>query len=457
MAWIETALSLLAWAVVCMASFEQQASDSQTAARRPDREHWMQQAIQALYDLKSPCPFEAFGTVIVNHTATEDDLVCIGANAISSGNPTLHGEIAAINNCTAVLTDPNGRYRLSSAETLEAYKSLTLYTTAEPCPMCASAVRWSGLRECVFGTSISTLGKYGWTQIDFTSQELFEHTTGLKTKTNLAGPRSSLTSWSLCTRNMNDPNINGRWRAYEREEAYEHENLLGERRMAHDVERTIRSPAVPDQHHLQETFPSQSHGRMHSWGKNGGPQDIDLAGAFTNPFDYTPDRHTAPLADDLFSPRQTLSVSLQGGDRARELEALANYYGQAGLLDVEAAIARKHEINNIHTPMRILGYELDRGKDSMTETLVPFWRVEAGPVQRLESLVRLFHEELDRLAICLREPTTRTPFAARALLWKEDVLRQLMTNVGPAVDGVARRIGREVNDVIIADGGPLRL
>ncbi|KAK5707969.1 hypothetical protein LTR97_000508 [Elasticomyces elasticus] len=185
MAWIAAALSLLA--VVCMASFEQQASDVQTAARTPDREHWMQQAIQALYDLKSPCPFEAFGTVIVNHTAKEDDLICIGANAISSGNPTLHGEIAAINNCTAVLTDPTGRYRLSSAETLEAYKSLTLYTTAEPCPMCAAAVRWTGFRECVFGTSISTLGKYGWTQIDFTSQELFEHTTGLKTKTNLVG------------------------------------------------------------------------------------------------------------------------------------------------------------------------------------------------------------------------------------------------------------------------------
>ncbi|KAK5727056.1 hypothetical protein LTR15_002948 [Elasticomyces elasticus] len=227
--------------------------------------------------------------------------------------------------------------------------------------------------------------------------------------------------------------------------------------MAHDVERTVRSPIVADQHRLQESIPFQGHGRMHSWGENGGPQNDDSVGAFTDPFDYTPDRHTAPLADDLFSPRQTLSVSLQGGDRARELEALANHYGQAGLRDVEAAVARKHEINNIHTPMRILGYELDRGKDSMTETLVHFWRVEAGPVQRLESLVRLFHEELDRLAICLREPTSRTPFAARALPWKEDVLRQLMTNVGPAVDGVARRIGREVNDVIIAGGGPLRL
>lgn len=43
----------------------------------------------------SPCPFAAFGTVIVNHTNTDGlgDLLCIGANENSrTGNPTLHGE-----------------------------------------------------------------------------------------------------------------------------------------------------------------------------------------------------------------------------------------------------------------------------------------------------------------------------------------------------------------------------
>ncbi|TKA72971.1 hypothetical protein B0A55_05311 [Friedmanniomyces simplex] len=153
----------------------------------PKREFWMREAIQALPNLISPCPFEAFGTAIVNHTGPHDELVCIGANAISSGNPTLHGEIAAINNCTAVLSDPNGKYRLSPAEILEAYKDFTLYTTAEPCPMCASAIRWAGFRECVFGTSIATLAKFGWSQIDLTSHDLFKHTAGLKTRTKLLG------------------------------------------------------------------------------------------------------------------------------------------------------------------------------------------------------------------------------------------------------------------------------
>lgn len=57
----------------------------------------MRRAISALAELESPCPFAAFGTVIVNHTDTSSDpkgrLVCIGVNQNSQlGNPTLHGK-----------------------------------------------------------------------------------------------------------------------------------------------------------------------------------------------------------------------------------------------------------------------------------------------------------------------------------------------------------------------------
>ncbi len=179
-------LVLLLLTSVCTATDDRPAQQTSNDDQ-PNQEFWMRVAIQALRDLNSPCPFEAFGTAVVNHTSAHDDLICIGANAISTGNPTLHGEIAAINNCTAVLSDPNGEHRLSPAEILEAYKDLTLYTTAEPCPMCASAIRWAGFHECVFGTSIATLGQFGWSQIDFTSHELFRHTSGLKTTTRLVG------------------------------------------------------------------------------------------------------------------------------------------------------------------------------------------------------------------------------------------------------------------------------
>lgn len=45
------------------------------------------------------------------------------------------GEIVAINNCSQLLTDPDGPYKLSSAQTLKAWSDFSLYTTAEACPM----------------------------------------------------------------------------------------------------------------------------------------------------------------------------------------------------------------------------------------------------------------------------------------------------------------------------------
>jgi hypothetical protein len=59
------------------------------------RAHWMRRANAALLDVTgSPCPFGAFGSVIVNHTDTRGlgQEICIGANSIgTTGNPTLHG------------------------------------------------------------------------------------------------------------------------------------------------------------------------------------------------------------------------------------------------------------------------------------------------------------------------------------------------------------------------------
>lgn len=60
------------------------------------REHWMRQANDALWLLASPCPFAAFGSVVVDHNGANGglgELVCMGVNsAIKKGNPTLHGK-----------------------------------------------------------------------------------------------------------------------------------------------------------------------------------------------------------------------------------------------------------------------------------------------------------------------------------------------------------------------------
>ncbi|KAK0643839.1 cytosine deaminase, partial [Cercophora newfieldiana] len=151
------------------------------------RAHWMRRANIAL---TAPCPFAAFGSVIVNHTATPGlgSLVCTGANSNSAtGNPTLHGEMAAINNCSAILTDPNGPYKLKPSQALAAFADLTLYTNAESCPMCASAIRWAGFKEYVYGTSIDTLIKKGWGQIRISSLDIMAQSFDLGKPTRLIG------------------------------------------------------------------------------------------------------------------------------------------------------------------------------------------------------------------------------------------------------------------------------
>ncbi|KAF2853029.1 hypothetical protein T440DRAFT_487522 [Plenodomus tracheiphilus IPT5] len=130
------------------------------------RAYWMRRVNAALSDLVSPCPFGAFGTVIVNHTAASDlgDLVCIGANSNQqTGNPTNHGDA------------------------LKAFADLSLYTNAESCPMCASAIRWAGFREYIYGTSIDTLVQNGWGQIRISSIEVFRESFDLPNQSRLIG------------------------------------------------------------------------------------------------------------------------------------------------------------------------------------------------------------------------------------------------------------------------------
>ncbi|KAL5397179.1 hypothetical protein PMIN06_003714 [Paraphaeosphaeria minitans] len=174
-------------------------SDSSTLAQAPlaingippsTRAHWMRKANKALQDVHGePCPFGAFGTAIVNHTVPGlGELVCIGANSNRrKGDPTLHGEIAAIQNCTAVLTSPSGPYNLSTSAALAAFSQLSLYTNAESCPMCASAIRWAGFKEYIYGTSIDTLVEKGWGQIRISSMEVFRESFDLGTATRLIG------------------------------------------------------------------------------------------------------------------------------------------------------------------------------------------------------------------------------------------------------------------------------
>jgi tRNA(Arg) A34 adenosine deaminase TadA len=94
-------------------------------------------------------PSFPFGAVIVQ--AADRQIMATGVNN-GSVNPTLHGEIVAIN-------DYVSRYGN------EGWGKVIIYTTGEPCPMCMSALAWARIGGVVYGTSIETLRQVGIDQI----------------------------------------------------------------------------------------------------------------------------------------------------------------------------------------------------------------------------------------------------------------------------------------------------
>ncbi|WVQ72908.1 hypothetical protein IAR50_002470 [Cryptococcus sp. DSM 104548] len=146
------------------------------------RLHWMRVANEAVYADGHPCPQAPFGTAIVNTTA--DELVCVTSNKVGvTGNPAMHGEISAIAHCTDVLTQKG----LTPQEILAAWKEFSLYTNGEPCPMCASAIRWAGFKEVIYGSSIQTIAEHGRNQIYIPSSEIWEKSYSLGHATLMLG------------------------------------------------------------------------------------------------------------------------------------------------------------------------------------------------------------------------------------------------------------------------------
>jgi hypothetical protein len=49
-------------------------------------------------------------------------------------------------------------------------------TNAESCPMCASAIRWSGFKEYIYGTTIQHNYNAGWGVITLSGYDVFQRT-----------------------------------------------------------------------------------------------------------------------------------------------------------------------------------------------------------------------------------------------------------------------------------------
>ena len=101
-------------------------------------------------------PFYPFGAVIIG--AADRAVLAQGVNN-SKTNPTLHGEIVAINDYVA----RHGN---------QGWADGILYTTGEPCPMCMSAIVWTGIGGVVYGSSITTLAEAGIAQIMIRAREV---------------------------------------------------------------------------------------------------------------------------------------------------------------------------------------------------------------------------------------------------------------------------------------------
>ena len=86
-----------------------------------------------------------FGAVIVQ----DGKILAEGANRVLAENdPTWHGEIEAIRNaCRA-----QGSFKLRDA---------TLYTSAEPCPMCMAAAYWAGIKTIYYAATNEDALQYG--------------------------------------------------------------------------------------------------------------------------------------------------------------------------------------------------------------------------------------------------------------------------------------------------------
>ena len=67
----------------------------------------------------------------------------------------------------------------------EALAKMILYTSTEPCAMCAGAIYWAGIRTVVYGCSAESLGEIAGASFVIPCRELFARG---REETNVVGP-----------------------------------------------------------------------------------------------------------------------------------------------------------------------------------------------------------------------------------------------------------------------------
>jgi tRNA(adenine34) deaminase len=116
-----------------------------------EHQNFMRVAVEAAKQGNAP-----YGAVLVKN----GEVVATAHNTVRQDHdPSAHAEINVIRKLTSQLKNPS----------LERY---TIYTTGEPCPMCATACVWAGISEIVYGASIADLVSVNQSQIDISCEEV---------------------------------------------------------------------------------------------------------------------------------------------------------------------------------------------------------------------------------------------------------------------------------------------
>lgn len=121
-----------------------------------DHEHWMSLAIEraraGIAAGQSP-----FGAVVVRGNET----VGAGYNEVRKRtDPTAHAEVVAIG-------------RAAGAARAIDLSGCVLYTTCEPCPMCATAIHWARIDRVIWGAAIADAAAAGFNELHVPARELY--------------------------------------------------------------------------------------------------------------------------------------------------------------------------------------------------------------------------------------------------------------------------------------------
>ena len=104
-------------------------------------EHWMRQALTAAQVARS-CGEVPVGTCVVSG----DQLIAVSGNRTRTDcDPTAHAEIVALREAARKL----GNYRLTGVD---------VYSTIEPCAMCAGALIQARVRSLIYGAADERAG-----------------------------------------------------------------------------------------------------------------------------------------------------------------------------------------------------------------------------------------------------------------------------------------------------------